>query len=116
MTLFITVLGVVQGVGYRPFVARLAEKLNITGSVKNSGGIVEITASGTKKAADEFIRCLQSLTPPGGQVLKVIAKPLAEQRFPDFRIVPSAPESRTGQTPIIPPDLPVCDACLKELY
>ncbi len=44
----IRVSGMVQGVGYRPFTAELAEELGIRGKVKNAGGIVEITASGEK--------------------------------------------------------------------
>ena len=115
MTVLITVLGVVQGVGYRPFAARLAQQLHITGSVKNSGGIVEITAHGTEEAVGELLRRLKSECPPGGQVLKVLSESLPEQDFPDFRIVKSAENSLSAQTPIIPPDLPMCGDCRREL-
>lgn len=115
MTVFITVLGVVQGIGYRPFVARLAEELKITGSVKNSGGIVEITASGSREEADTFIRRLRSQCPSGGQILQVLVKELPEISFPDFMIEKSAESGPAGQTPILPPDLPLCDDCLREL-
>ena len=52
MTLLIQVLGMVQGIGFRPFVARLAESLHLTGYVCNSGGIVEITVQGDNKAVN----------------------------------------------------------------
>ena len=46
MNIRITVTGAVQGVGYRPFAAKLADEMNIAGEVRNSGGIVEISARG----------------------------------------------------------------------
>lgn len=58
MTLLITVLGIVQGVGYRPFTARLAERLGIRGSVRNTGGVVEIRAAGDRETLDRFILAL----------------------------------------------------------
>ena len=60
----ITILGVVQGVGYRPFVAALAEQLHIKGSVRNSGGVVRIDAFGDAEAMDNFICRLRSYAPP----------------------------------------------------
>ena len=60
MTLEITVLGMVQGIGFRPFVARLAGSLSVTGSVRNSGGIVKIIATASQEAMDEFIHRLVS--------------------------------------------------------
>ena len=113
MTVFISVLGVVQGVGYRPFVARLAEELGIKGTVKNSGGIVEITADASKQAMDEFIHRLKSQQPSGANIIRIVTKLLAVQKFDDFRIVPSA--QNNGVTPLIPPDLPICEECRKEL-
>ncbi len=113
MTNSITVLGVVQGVGYRPFVARLAEELGINGTVKNNGGIVEITADASKQAMDEFIHRLKSQQPPGADVIQVISTEVQEQQFNSFRIIPSGQNS--SETPLIPPDLPICENCLNEL-
>lgn len=113
MTLSITVLGVVQGVGYRPFVARLAEELGITGTVQNNGGIVEITANAQEQAMGDFLRRLKSQQPPGANVTGVLSRPVSEQPFPDFRIVPSGKSS--AETPLIPPDLPICENCLREM-
>lgn len=115
MTVLITVLGVVQGIGYRPFAARLAQELHITGCVKNSGGIVEITAHGTQQAVGALLCRLKSECPPGGQILQVLSEDLPDQDFSDFRIVKSSENSRSVQTPIIPPDLPMCADCHREL-
>ena len=57
----ITVTGLVQGVGFRPTVAELAEECGIAGQVKNKGGIVEIIASGEEKAVERFLHRLKRL-------------------------------------------------------
>ena len=54
----ITVLGLVQGIGYRPFVAELAKQMEIYGTVCNAGGVVKIQAYANEQALDEFIRRL----------------------------------------------------------
>ncbi len=113
MTYSITILGVVQGVGFRPFVARIAEELGVTGVVMNNGGIVEITAEATDKAMDCFIHRLKSRQPPGADVTKVIVRQGEPRKFNGFRIVESIVTSE--ETPLIPPDLPICADCLREL-
>ena len=72
MTLSITVLGLVQGVGYRPFVARLARELGIEGTVRNSGGIVHILARGDKPSLDIFLTSLSTRCPKAANVTQVI--------------------------------------------
>lgn len=114
MTTSITVLGIVQGVGYRPFAARLAQTLGITGTVLNSGGIVRIIASGKKKAVDEFVYRLKSQQPPGADVMQIFAENMPEQFFENFRIVEST--KTIEETPMIPPDLPMCETCRQEMY
>ena len=69
----ITITGVVQGVGFRPFVAALAEELHISGSVCNSGGVVKIDAFGNEEAMDKFICRLRSSAPPAAQVKEVLS-------------------------------------------
>ena len=114
MTLLITVLGIVQGVGYRPFAARLAKEMGITGSVRNSGGIVHIEARGEESKLAAFSEALSSRCPPGAVVTEVLTERIPDTgRFEDFRIIPSG--GNTEHTPILPPDLPVCPACLDEL-
>lgn len=113
MTLSILVFGVVQGVGFRPFVARLAGRLGITGTVKNNGGIVEITATAEQQAMESFLHRLKSQQPPGAQVAQVLSEPVREERFEGFRILTSADGS--GETPLLPPDLPICPDCVREM-
>lgn len=114
MTVHITVLGIVQGVGYRPFVVRLAQQLEIKGTVKNCGGIVEITASGKAQAIDSFVHRLKSFPPEGAVITNVITENVQEQKFQAFTILPSS--SSSEETPLIPPDLPMCETCRGELY
>ncbi|MBR5952457.1 MAG: acylphosphatase, partial [Pseudobutyrivibrio sp.] len=63
-----TILGLVQGIGYRPFVARIAEELNIAGWVRNTGGIVTVLAAGSEASLDELYRRLSCDVPTGGFV------------------------------------------------
>ena len=114
MTVFITVTGIVQGVGYRPFVARLAEACAVCGFVRNIGGIVEITASGNQEALDNFVQRLQTSWPEGAHLLRVDVQNAAPQTFSSFRIVQSA-QRAVAQPPMLPPDLATCETCLREM-
>ncbi len=109
----IMVLGAVQGVGFRPFVAALACELGITGTVQNNGGIVTIFAEGTQKAMERFVHRLLSNPPPGALVLDVRTKEVPAKGFADFRILPSTRCSK--EIPVFPPDLPLCERCLQEM-
>lgn len=114
MTLLITVLGIVQGVGYRPFAARLAERLGIRGTVRNSGGIVEIRAYGDPLILDRFMRLLSEECPSGAKVTSVTSVTEPDGDLPDgFSIVES--HGSEEHTPVLPADLPMCDACRAEL-
>ena len=116
MTVFITVFGIVQGVGYRPFVAAQAKELGVKGWVRNCGGIVQITASGDPETVEGFVRRLHEERPEGAQVERVTVKPQPEEPFDEFRIDLSGKcKGHTGEAPVIPPDLPMCESCKKEL-
>ena len=116
MTVFFTVYGIVQGVGYRPFVAGLAEEAGVSGFVRNCGGVVEVCASGEERRVREFASRLRREAPEGAFVLRVEEKPAPEQRFDGFRIAESGarPEG-ADEPPLIPPDLPMCGECAREL-
>ena len=81
----ITITGVVQGVGFRPFVAVLAEELHISGSVCNSGGVVKIDAFGNEEAMDKFICRLRSYAPPAARVDRVQAERAEKEEQLDTR-------------------------------
>ncbi len=122
----IIVKGEVQGIGYRPFVAAMAEALGITGSVCNQGGVVSIRAMGTQTQLDVFTDRLRRECPAGGCILSVEQEALEtaadtvgevkneKEAGNGFSIV----ESRTEdlyELPAFPPDLGICPDCLREM-
>ena len=110
----ITVTGVVQGVGFRPFAHRLATELGVTGFVGNDASAVFIEAQGTPRAVSEFTRRLSAEPPPLALINAISAKPVAPQDEDGFLIVAST--NAGGQRTFIPPDVATCDACLRELF
>lgn len=115
MTVFAVCSGVVQGVGYRPFVARVAQETGVTGTVCNVGGEVEVTVSGADAAVERFLKRLRSEQPPGANVLHIEKRRIPEREFDDFRILPSGRNDGAKESPVFPPDLPLCGDCLREL-
>ncbi|MBF0171055.1 MAG: carbamoyltransferase HypF [Nitrospinae bacterium] len=110
----IVVTGVVQGVGFRPFVARRALVRDLTGFVRNDPAGVTIEAEGEEDAVDAFIRDLTELAPPLAHILSVTATPLNMLGTAGFAIRPSAHDG--ARTALIPPDADVCPDCLRELF
>lgn len=114
----ITVTGLVQGIGFRPFVAELAEELKLAGQVKNLGGIVEIIASGDKQAVDTFIHRLNFVDKtqelPGCRIDSLEVEELAGQAEKSFHIVESG-DGRESKR-FLPVDLPTCDRCVTEMH
>lgn len=115
----ITVSGLVQGIGFRPFVAELAEELELTGQVKNLGGVVEIIIQGNKQAVDSFIHRLNLVSEngelPGCRIDSVEIEDIEDIGNVDkFRIVDSA-NTRENRR-FLPVDLPTCDRCVAEMH
>lgn len=111
----ITVTGVVQGVGFRPFVHRLASELGLTGFVGNDSGAVFLEVQGDRDRVYEFARRLRGQPPPLARISSMSVTDIAFHRTdpPTFRIVDS--QAVSGPATPIPPDVAVCDACLAEL-
>lgn len=109
----IRVLGMVQGVGYRPFVARLCEELGINGVVVNNGGIVELVVTGEADRLEELCRRLSEEAPPNARVDQIIRFDQDLREFSTFVIGQS--EASSDLPPLIPPDLPTCPRCEGEL-
>ena len=102
-----------QGVGFRPFVYRLAREHGITGYVRNQLGEVEIVACGSVQQIDQFERDLLERAPPLSRPELVDRLPLDAPSFTDFEISPS---SEAAQASIfIPPDYFMCDDCRADL-
>ena len=110
---FLRIRGVVQGVGFRPFVYRLARTHGITGWVRNGGDGVEIHAEGGEEALDAFERGFDE-PPPAAHIAFFEVEMIPEEGCDRFEIRASDAESHP--TVRISPDLPVCPACLAELF
>jgi hydrogenase maturation protein HypF len=111
-----TVTGVVQGVGFRPFVHRLATELGLTGFVGNDSGAVFLEVQGPGTRVDEFGRRLRAEAPPLARISGVTVVDIDADAAcgMDFRIVES--QTVAGATTPIPPDIAVCDDCVAELF
>lgn len=110
------VTGVVQGVGFRPFVHRTATELGLAGFVGNDSSAVFVEVQGRSAAVDEFAHRLRTEPPPLAAINDVSVVQLdPELAGPtDFRIVAS--RTVDGAATAIPPDIAVCDDCVTELF
>lgn len=109
----LTVTGVVQGVGFRPFVHRLAGRLHLSGWVRNVAGTVEIRLEGEPHQLDAFERALHTEAPPVAQIDTVATVPVEAEGTNGFAIVES--EDADTVRPV-PPDVGICAACEAELF
>lgn len=136
----ITIRGAVQGIGYRPFVAETAERIGVSGSVRNQGGIVTVEALGTREQLDSLEDELRRTVPAGGYVVSVTEEPMTREEADEepsresetggeegeakeaggrasqkgFHIIESREEA-LDELPAFPPDLGICSDCLKEM-
>ncbi|GAB2998884.1 carbamoyltransferase HypF [Mycobacterium bourgelatii] len=113
----LTVTGVVQGVGFRPFVHRVASELGLSGFVGNDSGAVFVEVQGDRARVDEFARRLRAEAPPLARIGAVAVTEVALDANRGgrlFRIVAS--QRATGGTTPIPPDVAVCTECVAELF
>jgi hydrogenase maturation protein HypF len=110
----IRVRGVVQGVGFRPFVFRLARENALVGWVLNAGDGVEIHLEGADNRLDAFVRSLRADAPPAAAITAIDVEPSGVTGAQVFEIRhsrrPGAPTTR------IAPDLGICDRCVAELF
>ncbi|OPZ35109.1 MAG: Carbamoyltransferase HypF [Synergistetes bacterium ADurb.BinA166] len=112
----ILVSGIVQGVGFRPFCARLADSEGIRGYALNSSRGVEMELHGTEAGLDRFLQRLVGESPPASSITSVsVMEERRESPHPPdgFEIARSRREGR--QTALIPADLAVCGRCLSEM-
>ena len=111
----ITVTGLVQGVGFRPAAAELAEECKIAGQVKNMGGVVEIIASGENEAVEKFLHRLSLL--PVGRIdsLKVQDVPYDAACTSTTFVIAESSNGRE-EVRLLPVDFSTCDRCREELF
>ncbi|MDO4518060.1 MAG: carbamoyltransferase HypF [Bacillota bacterium] len=106
--------GIVQGVGFRPFVAKMAKKLQMNGEVLNIGGLVEITVTDTPERIDEFLDALIANKPGPSEIVHIKRISLEYRDYTDFTILKSG--EGDDEAAMIPADLAICPHCLEELY
>src|SRR5262249_31316358 len=109
----ITIAGAVQGVGFRPFVYRLASDLGIAGWVNNSPQGVMIEAEASPESLQAFLARLQSDKPAHALIQCLSAMRLTPVGYTQFEIRQS--ENSGGKTALILPDLAICAECLREI-
>ncbi len=109
----ITVEGIVQSVGFRPFVHRLARELALSGSIYNFTGGVVIEVEGAPEAVDRFVERLQAERPPIALIDSIDRQPVATTGDTEFHIIPSRPQP--GAPVLVSPDVATCAACEREL-
>ena len=122
------VYGTVQGVGFRPFVYRLAVALGVDGSVRNDDGHVVVEAAGPPTALTALARRLRTEAPVRARVTRIETSALPRVPAPGFTVEASTPASGhppardvppTSGRPSVrdfPPDIATCDDCLRELF
>jgi hydrogenase maturation protein HypF len=110
----IKVRGVVQGVGFRPFVFRLAQANTLAGWVLNGEGGVEIFLEGADRGLEAFVQELRTAPPSAAQISDIEVRASEPLGLRDFTIRESRRQDRPSTR--ISPDLPICEDCLRELF
>ena len=110
----IHVTGIVQGVGFRPFVYRLAKRNLINGWVLNAPDGVTIHAEGESQLLDGFVLEIAQNAPASARVKKIDLKEIPLQGYEDFQIRFSE-EGEHEKSTLVSPDLGICDDCAREL-
>ena len=105
--------GVVQGVGFRPFVYRVATKYNLSGFVRNIGKGVEVVFSGEDDDVEKTIDEIKSNPPPQARIDKVFELDKVDSEYSKFEIL-KTPEEVSAAI-LVPPDIGICDNCRDEL-
>ncbi len=108
----IDVSGIVQGVGFRPFVYTLAKELELNGYVLNNGTGVHIEIEGRSSQIDRFLERLHSEQPPLAKIDTIDKRYCEPQGKLDFVIQES---TQTQKRTLVSPDMSICEACLTEL-
>ncbi len=106
--------GIVQGVGFRPYVAKTAETFHMKGTVLNIGGLVEITVTDTAERISAFLHALIENKPGPSEIVHVKREVIDYRDFDDFTIIAS--DAGGDEAAMIPADLAICPNCLEELY
>ena len=111
--LTVKVEGQIQGVGFRPFIFKLAHQFQQLGYVANHTQGVEIVIQGQNHQQQAFLNALQSQLPPFAEIHRLAINETPLSRFTDFQIIPSQTDGKPSA--FIMPDLAPCPACISDL-
>ncbi|MFH1857477.1 MAG: carbamoyltransferase HypF [Candidatus Omnitrophota bacterium] len=114
LRLQIVIRGIVQGVGFRPFIFRLATSLGLSGWVRNDSGGILIEAEGNREALEQFLLRIEKEKPPRAYLQSLESSFLDPVGYPAFEIKKS--DSFREKTALILPDIATCPDCLKEIF
>ena len=111
----IQIHGIVQGVGFRPFVHRLVSEFGLTGTIRNTSSGVALELEGERATLEAFARSLPERAPQLARIDRIeTAYSLALAGYTDFRILPSLREEKRNT--LVSPDIGICPDCLRELH
>ncbi len=105
--------GIVQGVGFRPFVYRIAVEGGLKGIVKNNSSCVIVDIEGNQDSINEFLRRLRRESPPASHIDSIKIEELKPIHYEDFKIIHSGADRIRDI--VIPPDIAICKDCEREL-
>jgi len=111
-TYLFKIYGRVQGVGFRPFIYKLAKELGLKGYVLNTSSCVEISLQGEKSSIDNFIKKVKNEAPPLSKIERIEDYIFEEEGYTDFSIKESKKDKGFN---FISPDIAICNECLEEL-
>ena len=112
-TFQILVKGLVQGVGFRPFIYRVATSFGLRGSVENRNDGVDIVVQGDNRKIKSFIDVLNTHSPPASQILSIKVDQKQYKKISDFRILKS--RNVSDEITLVSPDIAVCSDCLDDM-
>ncbi|QOX63850.1 carbamoyltransferase HypF [Anoxybacterium hadale] len=112
-TVKIKIWGIVQGVGFRPFVAKLADRFGMRGEVLNIGGLVDIVLTDTQERIEAFLDALKKEKPLPAEIVYIRIEEQKRRDFKSFTILDS--DEGDDEAAMIPADLSICPDCLEEL-
>jgi hydrogenase maturation protein HypF len=110
----IEVKGIVQGVGFRPFIYNLAQKCDLQGYVLNDTNGIEIEVEGKKSNLDRFLSTVENYPPPQSRIEDIKVEKIPYRAYQHFIIKES--EKKESKSVLVSPDLATCEDCLKELF
>jgi len=112
-TYLIHIKGLVQGVGFRPFIFRVASEFNLNGEVENRNDGVFIKINCDENTLNDFVNAVRNTAPPASSIESIETKQTDFIDFSDFQIVKS--NSVSDRVTEVSPDIAVCDDCLRDM-